>query len=130
MTYRVVLHRKAVAEVNELPASSKSRVKAAIDALAHDPRPPEATKLKGQASAYRLRLGDYRLLYEVHATEVVVYVIGVAHRKEVCLRRVLVDERHHHFGRRSSSACAMPPAEFELVYYQSQEAPAAEAGLT
>ena len=86
MTYRVVLHRKAVAEVNELPASIKSRVKAAIDALAHDPRPPEATKLKGQASAYRLRFGDYRLLYEVHVTEVVVYVIGVAHRKEVYLR--------------------------------------------
>jgi mRNA interferase RelE/StbE len=86
MTYRVVLHRQAVAEVRRLPGEIKSRVKAAIDALAHDPRPLQAIKLKGQASAYRLRFGDYRLLYEVHATEVVVYVIGVAHRKEVYLR--------------------------------------------
>ena len=61
-------------------------MKASIDALADDPRPPQASKLKGQASSYRLRLGDYRLIYEVHATEVVVYVIGVAQRKEVYLR--------------------------------------------
>ena len=86
MTYRVVLHRKAVAEIRELPTEIKVRVKGAIDALADDPRPPQASKLKGQASAYRLRFGDYRLVYEVHATEVVVYVIGVAHRKEVYLR--------------------------------------------
>jgi mRNA interferase RelE/StbE len=86
MTFRVVLHRKAVSEIRKLPADVKARVKATIDALAEDPRPPQAAKLKGQPSAYRIRLGHYRLLYEVHATEVVVYVLGVAHRKEVYLR--------------------------------------------
>ena len=41
---------------------------------------------KGRKGAYRIRVADYRLLYEVHATEIVVYVIGVAHRREVYLR--------------------------------------------
>jgi mRNA interferase RelE/StbE len=86
MTYRVVLHRKAISEIRNLPADVKTRVKATIASLAQEPRPPQAAKLKGQASAYRIRFGRYRLLYEVHATEVVVYVLGVAHRKEVYLR--------------------------------------------
>ncbi|MBW2734731.1 MAG: type II toxin-antitoxin system RelE/ParE family toxin [Deltaproteobacteria bacterium] len=86
MTYRVVLHRDAIAEVRELPEKTKARVKQAIDDLATSPRPAGATKLKGRPNAYRLRFGDYRLLYEVHATEIVVYVIGVAHRREVYKR--------------------------------------------
>lgn len=44
--------------------------------------------MKGRADAYRLRVCSYHVLYEVHATEIVVYVIGVAHRKEV-YRRLL-----------------------------------------
>ncbi len=84
--YRVVLHRDAVAEIAELPAASKERVKQAIELLRTDPRPAAATKLRGRPNAYRIRFGDYRLLYEVHATEVVVYVVGVAHRREVYKR--------------------------------------------
>ncbi|MBW2453958.1 MAG: type II toxin-antitoxin system RelE/ParE family toxin [Deltaproteobacteria bacterium] len=87
-TYRVVLHRDAVAEVRKLPNKTRERVKQAIDALAVDPRPAASTKLKGRPNAYRIRFGNYGLLYEVHATEVVVYVVGVAHRREV-YRRLL-----------------------------------------
>ncbi len=87
-TFRVVLHRDAVAEVRELPQGTRARVKQAIDALAADPRPAASAKLKGRPNAYRIRFGDYRLLYEVHATEVVVYVVAIAHRREV-YRRLL-----------------------------------------
>jgi mRNA interferase RelE/StbE len=83
VTYEVVLHRAAVAEIRALPQQVKKRVRAAIESLADTPVSPQAVRLRGRANAYRVRVGDYRLLYEVHATEVVVYVIGVAHRKDV-----------------------------------------------
>ena len=86
--YRIVLHKAAVAEIRALPPSIRQRVREAIDGLSENPCPRGAARLKGRANAYRIRFADYRLLYEVHATEIVVYVVGVAHRKEV-YRRLL-----------------------------------------
>ena len=53
-----------------------------------DPIPVGARRIRGRQNAYRIRIGDYRIVYEVHVTEVVVYVVGVAHRREV-YRRIL-----------------------------------------
>jgi mRNA interferase RelE/StbE len=86
MRYRLVLHRDAVGEIRKLPAEIRERVKRTIDALEEVPVPPRAARLRGRANAYRIRVGNYRILYEVHATEIVVYVIGIAHRKEVYKR--------------------------------------------
>lgn len=86
--YRIVLHRAAVGEIRKLPAQIKNRVKSAIDGLGDEPVPVGAIRLKGRPNAYRLRVGDYRILYEVHATELVIYVVGVGHRREVYLRLV------------------------------------------
>lgn len=91
--YRVVLHQKALAEIQELPAKVKPRVKLIIDGLATEPRPRQAERLKGRSNAYRIRVGNYRLVYELHATELVVYVVGIAHRREVYLR--LLRRRSH-----------------------------------
>jgi len=63
-------------------------VKAAIDGLAADPIPLGAGRLRGRENAYRIRIGNHRIVYEVHVTEIVVYVVGVAHRREV-YRRIL-----------------------------------------
>jgi mRNA interferase RelE/StbE len=88
MSYRLILHATAVDEIGALPKTIKPRVKAAIDSLAETPVSRAASRLKGRANAYRLRVGNYRIIYEVHAAEVVVYIVGVAHRKEV-YRRLL-----------------------------------------
>lgn len=66
-----------------MPATVRRRVKEAIDELVSDPTPLGATRLRGRENSYRIRIGNYRLVYEVHATEIVVYVVGVAHRREV-----------------------------------------------
>jgi mRNA interferase RelE/StbE len=66
-----------------LPAATRRRVKEAIDTLAEVPIPLGATRLRGRDNAYRIRIGNYRLVYEVHATEIVVYVVGVGHRREI-----------------------------------------------
>lgn len=85
-TYKVVLHRDAHREILALPKKIRSQVRDVIDGLRSDPRPLGAVPLKGRKGAYRIRVSDYRILYEVHATEIVVYVIGVAHRREVYVR--------------------------------------------
>jgi len=63
-------------------------VKAAIDRLSEDPTPLGSTRLRGRQDAYRIQVGNYRIVYEVHATEIVVYLAGVAHRREI-YRRIL-----------------------------------------
>jgi len=85
-TYSIVLHREAHREILALPKKTRAQVREVIDGLQSDPRPVGAVPLKGRKGAYRVRVGDYRVLYEVHVTEIVVYVIGVAHRREVYVR--------------------------------------------
>ena len=59
------------------------RVADAIRALGADPRPPGCTKLAGNAAYYRVRVGDYRVLYEVRDREILVLVIKIGHRRDV-----------------------------------------------
>jgi len=86
MTYKLLIHAKAVREIEKLDEQARESVKDAISGLASQPLPLGVAKLNGRTNAYRIRIGDYRILYEIHATEIVVYVFGVAHRKEVYLR--------------------------------------------
>lgn len=86
--YKVVLHQTVVSEIKKLPKKIKKRVTNIIGKLASEPIPIAAQRLKGRVNSYRIRVSDYRILYELHATEIVVYVIGVAHRKEVYRRLV------------------------------------------
>ena len=86
--YKVLLHNAVPKEIKRLPAAIRRKVKLLIDSLADDPIPIGATRLRGRVGAYRIRIADYRIIYEVHVTEVVVYVVGVAHRREV-YRRIL-----------------------------------------
>ncbi len=52
--------------IEALPRKEQQRVRAAIDLLGETPRPPGCVALTGEASAYRVRVGDYRIVYEVH----------------------------------------------------------------
>ncbi len=85
-SYKLILHREALKEIRSLPKAIRTRVSSILNTLEIDPRPPQAERLKGRRNAYRIRVERYRLLYEVHAAEIVVYVIGVAHRKQAYIR--------------------------------------------
>jgi mRNA interferase RelE/StbE len=62
-------------------------VQAAIDLLATEPRPPAARQLVGGAGEWRVRTGDFRIVYEIHDQRLVVLVIKVGHRRDVYERR-------------------------------------------
>jgi mRNA interferase RelE/StbE len=76
------MHREAAKAYRRLQKPVKDRVRAAIDALADDPRPPGAVKLAGRDD-YRVRVGDYRLVYAIDDSDRVVLVARIAHRRDV-----------------------------------------------
>lgn len=81
--YTVEIARRAVRSIAGLPRKEQQRVRAAIDLLADEPRPPGCIALTGEDSVYRVRVGDYRILYEVIDTRLVVQVVRVGHRRDV-----------------------------------------------
>lgn len=79
--YRLVVVASARKELRDLPSTVKERARAAIGALQRDPRPPGVRKLSGHERRYRIRVGDYRVVYEVDDAARVVDVIRVRHRR-------------------------------------------------
>ena len=80
--YEVFIKASAEREMNALPANVFSRVTRMILTLESDPRRRGCRKLRG-ADGYRLRVGDYRIIYLINDGTRIVEVIAVAHRREV-----------------------------------------------
>ena len=81
--YGVSLSAKAAEWLEECrDAKLKRRIGAVIDTLAGNPRPSGCVKLAGEDDVWRVRVGDYRVLYEVHDDRLVVLVIRIAKRSE------------------------------------------------
>ena len=83
MTDRVTLSPAAVRQLRKLDPQVRRRLQAAVELLAENPRPPAATQLVGGAGEWRVRTGDYRIIYEIHDDELLVLVLRVGHRREV-----------------------------------------------
>lgn len=83
MSYRVEFTAAAARQVKKLPRPARDRVLDAIEDLEEDPRPHGARKLVGEQTAWRIRIGDYRVLYDVFDSELTVFVVRAAHRREV-----------------------------------------------
>lgn len=83
MTYRVELTSAASRQVRKLPRPARDRVLSAVGDLSDEPRPHGARKLVGEQTAWRIRVGDYRVIYDVHDEKLTVTVVRAAHRREV-----------------------------------------------
>ncbi|SNS99632.1 mRNA interferase RelE/StbE [Micrococcales bacterium KH10] len=83
MTYRISVSRDVAKTLRRIHPQEVRRLKAAITALAEDPRPAGCVELKGGAGELRIRVGDYRVVYEVIDDELVILVLRVGHRREV-----------------------------------------------
>ena len=83
MTYRITLATAAARQLRKLDPPARRRVQAALDLLQADPRPPAATQLVGGAGEWRVRTGDYRIVYEIEGEQVHVLVLRVGHRREI-----------------------------------------------
>jgi mRNA interferase RelE/StbE len=81
-SYRLRIKPSAVTELEAVPKKDRQRIVSKIERLATDARPPGAEKLSGQ-ERYRLRQGDYRILYAVDDDDTTVVVVRIGHRREV-----------------------------------------------
>jgi len=83
MAFRIEWKRSTRKDLRKLPASVTERVVAVVEGLAHNPFPHGVEKLTGSEHAYRIRLGDYRIVYEVVTEFKLVEIQRVRHRKDV-----------------------------------------------
>jgi mRNA interferase RelE/StbE len=83
MTYRIEVKPQAEKALAKIPNPHRRRIATAIDGLAKTPRPAGCTRLVGAEDAYRIRVGDYRIVYEIVDRVIIVYIIRIAHRKDV-----------------------------------------------
>ncbi len=83
MAYRVELLPTARRELRGLDSATRERILRALIKLETHQRPPGAKKLAGREDLWRIRVGDYRVIYEIHDRILVVLIVRVAHRREV-----------------------------------------------
>jgi len=82
MPYQVIIKRPAEKELDSLSAGLRRRITERLLSLEENPRPQGVKKLQGE-NAFRLRVGDYRVLYQIDDQAKVVTIYAVGHRREV-----------------------------------------------
>ena len=80
--YEVELSDVPKKDLARLESQAQDRLRLAFKVLSRNPRPPKSVKLKGR-SGYRVRVGDYRIIYEIFNNKVIILVTRIGHRREV-----------------------------------------------
>lgn len=81
--YSVIIERNALKSLAAIPDKDAKKITKAIDELAKNTRPNGVKKLKGHDDLYRIKVGNYRIIYEINDGELVIVVVEIGHRKEV-----------------------------------------------
>lgn len=81
--YRIEVRPSVEKALRKIPTRDARRIAAAIDELAFDPFPPGGRQLQGADDLQRIRVGDYRVVYQVEGRLLVVFIVRIAHRKDV-----------------------------------------------
>jgi mRNA interferase RelE/StbE len=82
MKFEVILPKSVQKELNRLPDDVANRIVARLTGLETSPRPPDVKKLKGR-DAWRIRVGDYRVIYEIHDRVLQVVVVTIGNRRDI-----------------------------------------------
>ena len=85
--FRIEFTPAAFRQFKAFPEKVRRRIALKIDGLSSDPRPRGCVHLKGSTDLYRLRVGDQRILYQVEDRDMIVLVVGIAHRSKVYRKR-------------------------------------------
>jgi mRNA interferase RelE/StbE len=83
VTYNIEFVRRAERQLRSLSQDIQRRLDAAIQGLKETPRPPGCKKLTGVADLWRVRVGEYRIVYQIRERELLLLVVKVGHRREV-----------------------------------------------
>jgi len=83
MLYQIVITHPARKQLHKLPAMICERITLAIDGLAVEPRPHGVESVKGLPGTYRIRVGDYRIIYSIQDEKLLILVVRIGHRRDV-----------------------------------------------
>jgi len=82
MKYTVIVPKPVQKQLENLIQTERTKIILVLKQIAEDPRPSGIKKLKGYEKNYRVRVGDYRIIYEIKDRELIVLVLSVSHRKD------------------------------------------------
>ena len=83
MKYEIVFKDSAAKTLKKIPKTDGKRIAAKIDSLSENLPNPDTTKLKGDNPFHRVRVGDYRIIYEIQEDVLIVLVVKIGHRKDI-----------------------------------------------
>ena len=83
MTYKIEFAKQAAKQFKALPRQEQQRLKTKIDNLEIDPLPPGVVKLSGEKNLYRIRVGNYRIIYSIQDSRLLILIVKIGHRKDV-----------------------------------------------
>ena len=83
MSYRVEVKRSAAKALKKIPKADRKRIADKIDSLAESLPNPDTTKMKGNNPFHKVRVGDYRIVYEIQEDVLVILVVKIGHRKDI-----------------------------------------------
>ncbi|MFC1494363.1 type II toxin-antitoxin system RelE/ParE family toxin [Thermodesulfobacteriota bacterium] len=83
MKYRIEVKKSAAKALKKIPKVDRKRIVDKIDDLAENPDGPETIKMKGDNPFHRVRVGDYRIVYEIQNDVLLVLIVKIGHRKEI-----------------------------------------------
>ena len=80
--YKIFFRRSVLKDLANIPKKELQRIIKRIEKLAHDPRPQGCEKISGQ-DRFRIRQGNYRIIYSIQDDELTIWVVKIGHRREV-----------------------------------------------
>ena len=83
MTYYIEFAKPAAKQLKALSPQEQQRIKSKIEALVDSPRPDGVVKLSGEDDLYRIRVGDYRIIYRIQDNQLLILVLKIGHRRDV-----------------------------------------------
>jgi mRNA interferase RelE/StbE len=83
VSHEIRFSKESVKTLDSLEAKPALRIAEAIKKLATTPKPPGCRKMVGSEKDYRIRVGDYRVIYQIRSTVLMIFVIRIGHRKDI-----------------------------------------------
>lgn len=83
MNYDIELSRIALKNLAKIPRRELLKIQTRIDSLAKEPKPIDVKKIQGDENLYRIRSGNYRILYRIFDDKLFILIVDVDHRKDV-----------------------------------------------
>jgi len=83
LSYQIEVKKSAAKALKKIPKADRKRIVDKIDSLAESPPSPDTTKMKGNNPFHKVRVGDYRIVYEIQEDVLLILVVKIGHRKDI-----------------------------------------------